>query len=233
MFVQGRANRSGGVLRLQSTVIKMNTDGPNGEVPVVKCLCGDAGSETGREVALDVTIIIINYNYGKFLRQAIDSAISQTKKAVEIVVVDDGSIDDSRSIINSYGSLVHPIFKDQGGHVSAVNEGFLYGSGQICIFLDADDILYPNFVEALEALWRPGVSKIQFRLDTIDHLGLDQDMTFPIFLQILLHLRSDDKRSGLVSILGQFQQEMLTRGVILNKYFLSIRLKYIARLTVI
>ena len=50
-----------------------------------------------------VTVLINNHNYGRFLRQAIDSAINQTYQQVEVIVVDDGSTDESREIIVSYG----------------------------------------------------------------------------------------------------------------------------------
>ena len=62
-----------------------------------------------------VTILINNYNYGRYLREAIDSALGQTYPFREVVVVDDGSTDNSRDIIRSYGSKILPILKENGG----------------------------------------------------------------------------------------------------------------------
>jgi glycosyltransferase involved in cell wall biosynthesis len=56
-----------------------------------------------------VSIIINNYNYGRFLKNAIDSALVQTHAQIEVIVVDDGSTDHSREIIASYGSRVIPM----------------------------------------------------------------------------------------------------------------------------
>jgi glycosyltransferase involved in cell wall biosynthesis len=58
-----------------------------------------------------VSIIITNYNYGRYLRAAIDSALAQTYPQVEVIVVDDGSTDGSREIIEAYGKRVIPIIK--------------------------------------------------------------------------------------------------------------------------
>lgn len=87
-----------------------------------------------------VSIIINNYNYGDFLGAAIDSALHQTYDYFEVIVVDDGSTDDSRTIIASYEQQVLPILKENGGQASAFNAGFAASSGEIICFLDADDL---------------------------------------------------------------------------------------------
>jgi glycosyltransferase involved in cell wall biosynthesis len=118
-----------------------------------------------------VSIIVNNYNYGCFLRQAIDSALAQTYPEVEVIVVDDGSTDDSREIIRGYGDKIIPIFKPNGGQGSAFNAGFAKSRGEIVIFLDADDVLLPHAVERVAQAWRPGVAKVQYWLDAIDDQG--------------------------------------------------------------
>lgn len=93
-----------------------------------------------------VSIIINNYNYGRFLCEAIDSALNQTYAYTEVVVVDDGSTDNSREIIASYGNRIVPVLKENGGQASAFNAGFAASRGDIICFLDSDDIFLPEKV---------------------------------------------------------------------------------------
>jgi glycosyltransferase involved in cell wall biosynthesis len=62
-----------------------------------------------------VSIIINNYNYGSFLKDAIESSLNQTYPDTEVIVVDDGSTDNSRQIISSYEGLIIPVLKQNGG----------------------------------------------------------------------------------------------------------------------
>ena len=115
-----------------------------------------------------VSIVIDNFNYARFLGDAIDSSLAQTYSPVEIIVVDDGSTDNSREEISSYGNRVSAIFKKNGGHASAFNAGFAASRGEIVIFLDADDVLLPDAVAETVKTWRPGVSKVQWVLASVD-----------------------------------------------------------------
>ena len=96
-----------------------------------------------------VSIIINNYNYGRFLRHAIESAIRQDYEPTEILVVDDGSTDDSREIIGGFLGSVIPIFKENGGQASALNAGIAASKGEIICFLDADDCFYSGKVRSV------------------------------------------------------------------------------------
>lgn len=87
-----------------------------------------------------VSILINNYNYGRFLAEAIDSGLNQTYSNIEVIVVDDGSSDNSHEIIKSYGNKIIPILKENGGQASAFNAGFAASKGDIICFLDSDDI---------------------------------------------------------------------------------------------
>src|ERR671933_952190 len=99
-----------------------------------------------------VSIAINNYNYARFLPQAIDSALNQTYPNVEVVVVDDGSTDNSREIIASYGSKIIPGLKENGGQASAFNAGFAASRGDVICFLDSDDAFLPEKVaEVIDA----------------------------------------------------------------------------------
>ncbi len=118
-----------------------------------------------------VSIIITSYNYERFLRDAIDSALNQTYGNTEVIVVDDGSTDNSREIIDSYGKRVTPVLKENGGQASAFNAGFSLSKGDIVIFLDSDDRLCLNAVEEVVRVWHPGVSKVHYRLQWMDAEG--------------------------------------------------------------
>jgi len=98
-----------------------------------------------------VSVIINNYNYGHFVGQAIDSALRQTYDRLEVIVVDDGSTDNSRAVIESYGKEIVTVLKPNGGQASAFNAGFARSSGEIVCLLDADDLFLPNKVEKIVA----------------------------------------------------------------------------------
>ena len=101
-----------------------------------------------------VSILINNYNYGRFLGEAIDSALNQTYPNTEVVVVDDGSTDNSREIISSYQDKVIPVLKENGGQASAFNAGFKACKGDIICFLDSDDTFLPEKVMEIVEVFR-------------------------------------------------------------------------------
>jgi len=120
-----------------------------------------------------VSIIINNYNYGRFLAAAIDSALAQTYRRAEVIVVDDGSTDQSRDVIAGYAGKVLPILKGNGGQASAFNAGFAASRGEVIIFLDSDDVLGPTAAEkAVEAFDDPGVVKVHWNLRVMDEGGV-------------------------------------------------------------
>ena len=109
------------------------------------------------------SVVIVNYNYARFLGAAIDSGLAQSWPNVEVIVVDDGSTDDSRRIINTYGSRIHPIFKSNGGQASAANVGFAAAAGDVVILLDADDALLSDALSHVVPLFDdPTVSHVHW-----------------------------------------------------------------------
>lgn len=120
-----------------------------------------------------VSIIIANYNYGRFLAEAIESALGQTHERVEVVVVDDGSTDDSRAVIERYSGRVVAVLKENGGQASAFNHGFQRASGDVVIFLDADDVLDSDTAARVAAVFgrRRDLAKVHYRLKLIDGDG--------------------------------------------------------------
>lgn len=90
------------------------------------------------------SVLINNFNYGQYLRPCIDSVLSQAHPDFEVVVVDDGSTDDSREILASYGKQIQTVLKENGGQASSFNAGFAAASGDIIFLLDADDAFLPG-----------------------------------------------------------------------------------------
>jgi hypothetical protein len=123
---------------------------------------------------LAVDIVINNHNYGAFLADAIDSARRQTHSKVSVVVVDDGSTDDSRDVIRGFGEGLTVVLKENGGQASALNAGLERCDGDVVIFLDADDVLHPDAAARVAAAFAADetVAKVQFRMDVIDADGL-------------------------------------------------------------
>ncbi len=121
-----------------------------------------------------VSIIITSHNYGRFLREAIDSALNQTYPAVEVIVVDDGSTDNSREIIASYGDCVIPVLQENQGQAAAFNAGIAHSQGRVVIFLDADDVLLPQTAQQVIAAFQqnPELVKVQYPMRVIDACGI-------------------------------------------------------------
>ncbi|MDB5701419.1 MAG: glycosyl transferase family 2 [Sphingomonadales bacterium] len=120
------------------------------------------------QTPLKFSIVIANYNYGRFISRAIDSALGLDWPDVELIVVDDGSTDHSREVIEAYGGRIKSLFQPNAGQLVANNVGFAATHGDVIIFLDADDILLPDMARAIAAVWRPGVSKVQAQVQRID-----------------------------------------------------------------
>ena len=142
-----------------------------------------------------VSIIINNYNYGRYLDESISSVLGQTYKKIELIVVDDGSTDNSREILNKYESKIVLIEKANGGQGSAYNAGIEKVKGEIILFLDADDYLLPKAVEEIVSVFTERTAKVQFRLSIVDSMNIISNQKVP----------SGKMTSGnLVSLLLQF-----------------------------
>lgn len=94
-----------------------------------------------------VSIIIPNFNYGRFLNKTIDSVLEQTYPHIEIIVIDNGSTDNSREVLESYGDRIKTIFQPNLGQAVARNIGISEASGDFIALLDADDYWEPPKLE--------------------------------------------------------------------------------------
>jgi glycosyltransferase involved in cell wall biosynthesis len=96
-----------------------------------------------------VSIVIPTYNRADLLPQAIESALNQTYRNIEIIVVDDGSTDETDDVCRRYGAKVRYIRKRNGGVASALNKGISEMQGEWLKWLSSDDYLQPEAVELL------------------------------------------------------------------------------------
>ena len=129
-----------------------------------------------------VSVLIANYNYARFLGEAIESVLSQTFPRVETIVVDDGSTNElRRDVIASYGDRIITVFKENSGQTSALNAAFEQSSGDLISFMDADDAFEPNKVERVVAATRrtPRAYLIQHQMQIVDASGKAMHRPFP------------------------------------------------------
>lgn len=126
-----------------------------------------------------LSVVVSSYNYGRYLRTAIDSALAQDCHALQVIVVDDGSTDDSLDIIKSYGDAIEPLFQANQGQVASCTAGLRCCRYDIVIFLDSDDRLKPSAAAEIMALWTPDTVKVQYVLQAIDSEGALLDTIFP------------------------------------------------------
>ena len=130
---------------------------------------------------MKLSVIIANYNYRDFVGTAIESALAVDWPDKEVIVVDDASTDDSRAIIEGFCSGVAAYFRPKSYQLGAHMYGFEQSTGEVIIFLDSDDLLEPEVMQEVAKVWRPGVSKVQYRMNLIDASGTQLGSAIPQF----------------------------------------------------
>lgn len=127
-----------------------------------------------------LSVIIANYNYARYLGEAIASALAIDWPQVEVVVVDNASTDHSREVIEGFGSRIRAIFHPENrGNLESCNTGFAASTGDIVYFLDADDTVEPQMMREVAAAWSAPLSKVQFQVRIIDGEGAATGAFFP------------------------------------------------------
>lgn len=94
-----------------------------------------------------VSVIIPAYNHAEFLREAVDSALQQTVPPAQVIVVDDGSTDETPRILAAYGGRIRAIRQPNQGAGAARNAGLAEATGDYVAFLDSDDVWHPRKLE--------------------------------------------------------------------------------------
>lgn len=122
-----------------------------------------------------VSVVIPAYNQARYLRQAIDSVLGQTYQELELVVVNDGSTDETSSVLAEYGGnpRVRVIQQENAGVAAARNRGFAETRGELVCFLDADDFFAPGKIAAQVAQFErdPALGFVYCDIVTVNEHG--------------------------------------------------------------
>ena len=116
-----------------------------------------------------VSVVVPNYNCGPFLSDAVDSVLRQSYPAREIIVVDDGSTDDSLAVLDQYGDRIRVVTQRNQGVSIARNTGIQHSHGELVAFLDADDMWRPEKLAKQVSLFEnPDVGLVYCAVEYVD-----------------------------------------------------------------
>ena len=170
-----------------------------------------------------ISVIIPTYNSAKFLSQAIDSAIKQTYQHLEIIVVDDGSTDNTKEIIKRYIPKINYIEQINAGPARARNAGVYHARGQYIAFLDSDDIWLPNKIEMQMKVFseKPDIALVYGKIVNFNNNTNEDLAEFPqecysgnifdhLLREQLIPLPSVLVRKKVLDTVGLFNETLLT-----------------------
>src|SRR5271168_1713419 len=115
-----------------------------GHVAVESCSSPRIAGCEVRMPNASVSAIIVVYNCEQYVRFAVDSVLAQTRPANEVIVVDDGSTDGTRQVLESYKDKIKYVYQKNAGEPAARNTGMRHSSSDYVAFLDADDLWLPE-----------------------------------------------------------------------------------------
>jgi glycosyltransferase involved in cell wall biosynthesis len=122
-----------------------------------------------------ISVVIATFNYGRFLAGAVESALAQSFRDLEVIVVDDGSTDDTGPVITPYLNDARIRYErtDHVGQAAAKNSGVRLARGRFIAFLDADDLWLPSKLEEQIAMFRanPALGVVYSRRSLMDEAG--------------------------------------------------------------
>jgi len=143
---------------------------------------GDPTSYESLERMIDlrlplVSIIVPTHNYGEYVSDAINSALNQTYKNIELLVIDDGSTDDTRAIVARFEGQLSYYFQENGGVSSARNFGVRQAKGEFVVFLDSDDMLHEDYVEETLTLLQQQSQTVGFVYTQLQNFEANSDVS--------------------------------------------------------
>jgi glycosyltransferase involved in cell wall biosynthesis len=120
-----------------------------------------------------VSVIIPTYNHARFVCQAIESVLSQTYRDFEVIVVDDGSTDETQNLLKSFKDKIISIYQPNKGLSAARNTGLFASTGSLLLFLDADDLITPDRLARQVPVFQstPGLGVVYSAWQNIDEYG--------------------------------------------------------------
>ena len=118
---------------------------------------------------MKISVIIPSYNCEKTIRQSIDSVLSQTGAEIEIIVVNDGSTDNTEKILEEYNGKIKIITIENNGVANARNTALQNATGDYIMFVDADDMLADGAIKEITSeISKTGADIVRFEYITID-----------------------------------------------------------------
>lgn len=128
-----------------------------------------------------VSVLIGAYNHGAFISEAVDSALSQSYPNIEVIVVDDGSTDNTKDVLRDYGDRITYSYQQNSGPAAARNRASKMASGSLLAILDADDVWLPDKVRKQLNLLQsaPDLDLVFSRFAAIDEAGNSLGFIYP------------------------------------------------------
>ena len=170
-----------------------------------------------------ITVVIVNYNYGRYLGKCLDSVFAQTYRNIEVIVVDDGSTDNSLEVLQPYSERILLVQQGNKGVSAARNVGLAKSRGQWIAFLDSDDTWRPEKLQEQSNYFQdPAVGMVFCGLEFTDDSGRRLGYTRPLlsgdFLLQLVTFTSPAIGGGSTAIvrseclrrLGVFDEQLST-----------------------
>lgn len=168
-----------------------------------------------------LSVVVANYNYGRFLRTAIESVLSQSDGRVELIVVDGGSTDNSVDVIKRYGGkIAWWVSEPDEGQSDAFNKGFAHAQGKYLTWLNADDVFLPGAIGRVLQMMEERPEVEWFAAATVYFTGDGRVKTaavplgnfLPRFLRVPSWMRVSGPSSffskGLLSQAGEIQRDL-------------------------
>lgn len=143
-----------------------------------------------------LSVVVPNYNYAEFLPDALDSVLAQRESFLDIIVVDDGSTDGSRQVLDRYRDRVTVIEQENTGQIGACLKGLSATTADYVYFLDADDYVDQSFAATVLPALHSLPVKVQFQLESVDREGQSFGSVFPAYPQpYVARQMCDDNRT--------------------------------------
>lgn len=177
---------------------------------------------------LQASVLINNYNYGRYLEQCIESVLNQTHENVEIIVYDDGSTDNSLDVLEKYKNKVIIIVNENYGktqnlnQANAIYQAFLKSTGDIIFLLDSDDAFNEKKIEKVVNFFRsnPETDAVQHKFFEINHKGQITDTVRPVINRV------DNYKDYIFSVKNLFQLFVQTSGLAFKRVVLEKMLPF-------